>query len=258
MPLRVSAEESSPSSIRNPGPDLSNFPNASRTLPGGGIYLETTPATFTGPDSMSPKQYNWEFLLRYGLTDRVELRLYSQGLSVQGSPQPATGFAPLTFDTKIYLAEDAGAYFNYSLGIEAYVQSTWGSAAFDSGAQYSFALNLDHDLPWDLALNWNVGVLMFDSPDTGTQLVLPSFQWALQREVAEDVAIFLQGYGNSSAVPRITPSGRKPQDLMTQQMLGAGVQWTVNDQIAVYGSYSWGLGRNTPDYFGNLGFSLAY
>ena len=250
-------EEGRRTTIRDPGPDLANYPNASYTLPQGGIYVEMSPVNFQGASINGPKLWNWEILLRYGLTDAAELRLFTQGLSVQGPPQSTAGFGPLTFDTKIHLVEHESDHFNYSLGIEAYVQTPWGSPAFTNGTQFSFTFNVDHALPWDVAFNWNLGALVLKD-ESGDEIALPSFQWAFQREIVEDFALFLQGYGNQMALPRVAASGRTAEDFLKQHSIGAGFQWTLNDRVAVYGSYSAGIGPNPPSYLGTLGFAAAF
>ncbi|TVM03728.1 MAG: hypothetical protein CV087_03755 [Candidatus Brocadia sp. WS118] len=242
--------------IRSPGPDLSNLPNSSYTLPKGGVYVEMLPLALQGT-SNSPKLYNCGILLRYGLTNFMELQMYTLGFSVQGQPQSTTGFSPLTFDTRIHLAEDAWRYFNYSLGLEAYVQTTWGSEAFDSGTQYALTMNVDHALPCDVALNWNLGFVVMDDP-TGEEVVEPSFLWALQRDVINDLAVFIQGYINNESLPSSRPDGKTTAKDVTEYAVGAGFQWTLNDRIALFGSYNVGLNQFTPDYAGSLGFAVAF
>ncbi|WP_333688311.1 transporter [Methylococcus capsulatus] len=244
--------------VREPGPDLANFPNSSYTLPEGGIYLEMSPFTLQGASSDSVKQYNWEFLFRYGLTDDVELRLFTQGLTVQGPPQSATGFSPLTFDTKIHLYKDDFEYFNYSVGLEAYVQSTWGSPFFDNGTQGSLTINADHVLPWGIAFNWNFGFASLKD-FRGAEVILPSLQWAFQRDVVEDFALFIQGYVNAAALPRTLHAGAVgPVKTLQEHAVGAGFQWTLNDRIAVFGSYSGALGAYVPSYLGTMGLAVAF
>ena len=243
--------------IRSPGPDLSNLPNSSYTLPKGGVYVEMVPLALRGASNNSPKLYNCGILLRYGLTNFMELQMYTLGFSVQGQPQSTTGFSPLTFDTRIHLVEDSWKYFNYSLGLEAYVQTTWGSEAFDSGTQYSLTMNVDHALPCDVALNWNVGFVVMDSP-AGKEVVEPSFLWALQRNVINDLAVFVQGYINNEPLLSSRHANRTTAEDVTEYAVGAGFQWTLNDLIALFGSYNVGLNQFTPDYAGTLGFAVAF
>ena len=95
-----------PPDIRAPGPDSSDFPNSPYTLPRGWNYLEMSPLTYTSSiNTIQSQSYSWNYLLRMGLTDRVEFRLFGNGLSWQaaGLGQPeTTGFAPLVFYTKIH------------------------------------------------------------------------------------------------------------------------------------------------------------
>ena len=63
-------------SIRNPGPDLANFPNSAFTLPRGRAYVEVSPVNLSTPNSGSPATFSACYLLRYGLIDDLELRLF--------------------------------------------------------------------------------------------------------------------------------------------------------------------------------------
>ena len=143
-----------PPTIRDPGPDTANYPNGPNTLPRGGIYLEWSPVFFTGAiTTVQPQTYNAEFLLRMGLTDRFEFRLYSSGFTWQAAGLGAgatTGFSPLIFDTKIHLWEENEDWFIPATGIEAFVQTPWGSPAFDSGTQPGIMMLFRNTLFWGL------------------------------------------------------------------------------------------------------------
>ncbi len=41
-------------------------------------------------------------------------------------------------------------------------------------------------------------------------------------------------------------------------MTGLGVIWTVNDRLAIFGSYNFGLTKDSPTTIAFLGFALAY
>ena len=239
-----------------PGPDLANFPNSSYTLPQGGVYLESSPVGFYGSSAISAAQWNWEYLLRYGVTDNIEFRLFSNGL---GNASGVTGFSPLAFDSKAHLWAADWGWFNVSVGAEAYIQTTsWlASPAFYSPLQYSFNFLVDHDLPWGVSFEWNLGFVR--QTLSGNTYYLPTFQWAFQRDVTDDIALFVQGYHNADALPR-TPGARpsltpsRPQ----QEAIGLGGQWSLGKQIALYGSYNWGLTRFTPAYNANIGVAISF
>jgi hypothetical protein len=238
-----------------PGPDLANYPNSSYTLPQGGFYLENSPAGFYGSSKISASQWNWEYLLRYGVTDNIEFRIFSNGLSAQPG---ATGFSPLAFDAKAHLWAGSWDWFNISLGAEAYIQTTsWlASPAFVSPLQYSFNLLVDHELPWGIAFEWNLGFVR--QSGWGNVYYLPSFQWAFQRNIADHIALFVQGYHNADALPRIPGLKSFVPSRPEQEAIGFGGQWSFTKRLAFYGSYNWGLTKYTPGYNANIGFAISF
>lgn len=48
--------------------------------------------------------------------------------------------------------------------------------------------------------------------------------------------------------------GRHP----TTVVVGAGAIWTVNNRLAIFGSYNFGLTRFSPSIIAQLGFALAF
>ena len=90
--------------IRDPDPDSANFPNGAYTLPKGRMYIENSPLGLYGASKSSPRVYQWEYLLRYGLTDNLEFRIFSNGFTAQASQgkQPATtGYSPLDSTSRL-------------------------------------------------------------------------------------------------------------------------------------------------------------
>jgi len=70
-------------SIRDPGPDTANFPNSPYTLPRGWVYVETSPANWNAAiRNVQSAGWNWEYLVRVGITDRVEFRVFSNGICI--------------------------------------------------------------------------------------------------------------------------------------------------------------------------------
>ncbi|HWP01521.1 MAG TPA: transporter [Methylococcus sp.] len=244
--------------IATPGPDLANFPNSSYTLRRGEFYFETTPVNMNGPSGMDPFNYNWELFLRYGLNDNIEARLYTSGLTYQGGDRAALGFSPLTFDTKIHVGEADWGLFNFSFGLEAYVQTTWlTSPAFNGGTQYSLTTLFDHRLPGDFSLEWNLGFVRSPDP-AGGDMFVPSIQWALQRNLTEDFALFVQGYENATALPRTFHHKVRGVPEAEATVLGGGFQWLLDRRWAVFGSINSGWGRVAPSYNLSLGFAVAF
>jgi hypothetical protein len=247
--------------IGNPGPDLANFPNSAFTLPRGRAYIELSPFTFYGSGFASPAQYNAEFLLRYGLTDDIELRLFGNGLSWMGGSRPAWGFSPIAFDTKIQLWTEKPDWFVPAAGFEAYVQTEWlGNKAFNGGTQPSFTFNFDQSLPWEIDFEYNVGTTRFQDA-AGKNIWEFSFQWAFQRDLFDkDFAVFVHGFYNAASLPRI-PNINLPYDAYhspSQNAVGAGFIWTANKRLAAYGQVSGGTTKFTPSIISLLGFALSF
>ncbi|UZR28195.1 transporter [Methylococcus mesophilus] len=258
LPENVEKWRSQPD-IGNPGPDLANFPNSAFTLPAGRAYVEFVPFTYYGTSQSSPAQYNTEFLLRYGLTDDIELRLFGNGVAWQGGSNSAWGFSPIAFDTKINIWLEKPDYFLPALGIEAYIQTQWlGSAPFDSGTQPSISFNFDQSLPFDIDLEYNLGATRTQQMPGQNEWEFV-FQWALQRDLFDkDFAAFIHGYYNATTLPRLPSSQAPVTDDLTQDAVGAGLIWTVNSRFAMWAQSSAGTTRNSPSLISSLGLALAF
>lgn len=231
--------------IENPGPDLANFPNSAFTLPQGQAYIEISPATYNGKAAGVPQQYNAGYLLRYGLTDAFELRLLSSGFILQyGKEKNQTGIGPAIFDIKWHVLDADPGSFLPAMGIEASVQSTWGTGAFNSGTQPALSLNFDQALPYDIDAEYNIGFIGIQDGE-GKNIYQLALAWALQRNITDPVAVFVNGYIN-------TASG------LTTSAIGGGAQWTLNERIAVFANVSAGLTVSTPSIYSLFGFAVAF
>jgi hypothetical protein len=247
--------------IRDPDPDTANFPNGAYTLAKGRIYIENSPASFYGPSAIAPPQYNWEYLVRYGLTDNLELRIFSNGLTSTKGKHATTGVSPLAFDFKANFWEENTRYWIPAMGLEVYIQTTFGSPAFNSGTQPSTALLFNHTLPLGFSYEHNFGLTGNQGP-LKENIYQFSYQWSLQHQVVRDFDVFWQGFYNASALPRLRnfalsnmheSAVHNPIAVVT----GAGAIWTVNDRLAIYGSYDVGLTKDSPTTLAFLGFAVA-
>jgi hypothetical protein len=240
-----------------PGPDTANFPNSAFTVPKGRVYIESSPGSFFGKSRSFPAQYNWEFLIRYGLTDDLEFRLFSPGYSATMSRPRTTGFSPLTFDFKYHMWDENLEKHIPAVGAEIYIQTPFGSNFFNGGTQPSIALLLDHTLPFDVLLEHNFGLTGIQ--DTfGASVYEFSYQWALQRQVFKDFAVFTHGFLNSAALPRLPVFQRHVHQITPSAIVvGGGFLWNLSRRLAVFGSYNAGLGGDSPRIIGLFGFAVA-
>lgn len=240
--------------IRFPGSDLANYPNSAFTLPQGGFYLEVAP-TYSTDDSGS---YSATYLLRYGLLDRLELRLLSSGPQEQGGNDPVLGFNPLTFDVKMHLWDEVEKYYLPAVGFEIYLQTTLlGSPAFNSGTQPTLGFNFDQSLFWDIALEYNIGASRSqDSLNAAINTWGLTFQWALQHDVVEDFAVFVNGWYNSEQKGTlIVPTNNQISTSEVANVIGAGCIWTVNDKVSLFFNSGAGTNSVSPTFTSYVGFA---
>jgi hypothetical protein len=237
-----------PLTIREPGPDTANYPNSPNTLPRGGVYLELSPVFYTSAIStIQPASYNAEFLLRMGLTDRVEFRLYSSGFTWQAAGLgmgETTGFSPLIFDTKIHFWEENRDWFIPAAGFEAFIQTPWSSPAFNGGTQPGLMMLFRNTLFWGLVAEYNVGMAA-DSTQDG-YVPVDIVQWAISKVITDDFHVFVHGFQNESALPRLS----------AQTVVGGGFVWFPSDRLSVFGNWGAGTDKGGPASTFQLGMAM--
>ena len=243
------------SPMTDPGPDLANFPNSSVTLKPGGFYIETAPLSYYGSSPDVPSQWNLSYLFRYGLVENVELRVFSNGLTFRSGE---TGTSPIAIDTKAHLGDFKNDSFNASVGVEAYVAPpNWlATSDFRQPFQYSVTLLMDHDLPWDISFEWNLGVVR--QLGMGLSRTRPTVQWAFQRDIVEGVAAFIQGFHNASTLPGVPTSQLALLYDRQVDVVGFGSQWIVNQRFSVYGNINFGITSLSPKQIAIAGFAVAF
>lgn len=243
-----------PCDISDPGPDTANYPNSPLTLPKGRSYIETVPGTYSLPGSDgTPATWSWPFMMRTGLTDSCEFRIISQGPTVvAASPLTAQqdGFAPLVFDLKVHLWGDEDQLYVPIVGVETFVLTGIASKPFQVGTEPGMVLLVDHKLPGDWLIEWNVGLYGTGGNGIPDVLSLPDLgvQWAVQKQVTDSIACFVQGFYNGAGIPYF------PSDLVS----GLGVQCNLSQRLAVYTSYNWSLDGVGSPSGGYSGFAYAY
>lgn len=241
---QVSSYAESEPSIKTAGADLANFPNSAFTLPQGQAYVEVSAVNFSGKSDYSPQQYSAGYLLRYGLTDNLELRLMSSGFTVVDDVEKTSGMSPQVFDLKWHVFDENEEAYLPAVGVEFSVQTDFAHRAFQNGTNPALSLNFDQTLPFDIAFEYNVGFTSqhLESGDAQYQLAL---SWALQHEVFDDVDMFINGYTNTGAG-------------LTTSAMGAGLQWVPIERLALFTNVSAGLTASTPSIFSLVGFAVAF
>lgn len=247
---------------QSPGPDLANFPNSAFTVPKNAFQIEFAPVGLSGPTDDTGPNLTTDYLLRYGLTDRLELRLFGPGyIAIFDGSQRTTGFGPLGFDLKMNFWDESKNHLIPAVGMEVFIESTFASPAFSSGIQPGIALLIDHTLPWDINFEWNVGINGAQAQPDGdkngpinsvsgkeSNTFEWSYQWAFQRQFFKKLDVFTHGFINSSTIPSLGDG----------IVVGAGAIYQLQPHRSIFGSYNAGLNRNAPTTYFQLGFSQAF
>jgi hypothetical protein len=264
------AEDEEPwPNISEPGPDMGDFPNSAFTLPKGGAQIEFSPVTLLHADAQNPAAYGTPFLLRYGATDNVELRMIGFGLVSVGGSSPSTGFAPPKLDMKVHLWNARKQGWLPAASLEVYLTTTWGSPQFSTGWQPSINMNFDRPLTKKLNLEWTVGysgVQQAVNLRTG-EIFTPRFgflvpglhraidlnrdqfsvSWAFEYEVSDRLQFFFHGAHN----------GAIALNLGEGDIIGQGMFWKFSRRLVGFASIDQALTPNLPPVAGQLGFAYA-
>ena len=162
--------------------------------------------------------------------------------------------------------EENRRYHIPAKGVEIYLQTAFGSPVFNSGTQPSVSLLFDQSPPFGVGFEYNFGVSGIQNGIGQIQYQF-SFQWSFQRQVVEDFDVFVRGFYNESGLPRLlqfrSETAGEVQNLTAQakvpvaNVVGAGYIWTVNDRLAVFGSYNFGTTSGSPGHIALLGFAIA-
>lgn len=223
---RTSLEEPD---IREPGPDSANVSNSPYTLPRGWVYLENEPV---GVHDERSRPADGDGQLGVSAPHRADgpggvppVRQRPDG-GRRGSRRRRHE-RPLVFDTKIHFSDEVPEWFMPATGMEVNVQTPWGSPAFDVGTQPGIMMLFRNSLPWGIEAESNVGVVG-DQASGDAVGFTDAVQWAFQKRVAEELTLFVQGFKNQAALPRVA----------NQTVLGGCFIRTFGRRFALFGSWN--------------------
>lgn len=231
-------------SIRNPGPDLANFPNSAFTLPHGRAYVELSPVNLNTPNTGSSGSYSAGYLLRYGVIDNLELRLFSSGYTDVRGDEGTQGLSPQVLDLKWHVLDEDGRRHLPAVGVEFALETEWASPALRQGWNPSLSFNFDQELPLGIAFEYNVGFLR-QLGENGSAQFPAMLAWAFQRELFGPIDIFVNGYSYLGDGP---PSCA----------VGGGFVWVPWDRLAIFTNTAAGLTAVTPAAYILVGLAVAF
>ena len=223
---------------------------------GGGKYrfqIETSVALERNKeDGFKERTVSTPTLLRYGVSDNLELRAETDGRLIartedMGSGARATerGYGDLSLGVKWHALDEAG--MTPSLAVLGHVDLDSGSARFrGKGARPSLRAVAEWELPHDMSLGIMPGVL-FDKNDTGRRYTAGILGVVVGKEWNERWRSFVE-----VAAPQIARA-RNGGSLVT---LDVGVAYLLTRHCQLDSAIARGLNRNTADWSWTIGLSL--
>lgn len=182
-------------------------------------------------DDSGARAWSTPLLLRYGATDRLELRFETAGwerVSIGG--RSTDDFAPTSIGVKYHFHDAPSA------GVIARV---FTNAAAD------LRLSADLDLGGDWSMNPNVGVSV---EHDGGRVVAGLAALTLGRNVTPNVNVFVDG---ATTAP-VSGGGS------TSVLLDTGIAWVIGRDTQLDASIGWGARGDAPNIFWSAGISRRF
>lgn len=180
-------------------------------------------------------------LLRYGVLDRVELRL-SSGL-YNDNPLEGVGWSPIDLATKVALIEEARGVIPQAALLVGFTLPATGSAEVQSNfTQPRVVLMLNHPINSWLGITTNLGAHWEnDSPETIYRYAL-SFDLSLSKRVGA----FAEFYGNL------------PEASATSHLFNSGFTYLLTNDLQLDLAAGTALTDNAPDFYIGGGVSWRW
>lgn len=188
-------------------------------------------------------------LLRYGVSDSLELRVETDGRIVarsralpDGRETRESGYADVALGLKWHMADAQGAL--PSLGVLLHADTPSGSRALRGNrVRPSLRMVGEWELPGDMSLGVMPGIAR-DTDAGGERYVYGIFGAVLGKQLSEQLRGFVE-----IAVPHAARSGRGG----TEASLDVGGAYLLTDTLQLDAMLSRGLNSRTPD----LGFTVG-
>jgi hypothetical protein len=226
------------------------------TLAGCGRVIVEAAHTFIDNRTVPETHSFPELLVRYGASDRVELRL-GWNYEVGGAGSPVSGNVPsdlgeedelerehrLLYGLKAFVTEQGDWLPESALIVQGFTPT--GGEATDThlSATYVFGWMLPNRWVWDSALRYSTGSLEVDRFDVwapSTVLKVPlGERWKAH---AEYFGVFSDNR----------------EDETVQHFFSPGLHYLVTDNLEIGVRVGWGLNDEAPNFFSNAGLGWRY
>ena len=213
--------------------DRPDFVESSNVVGRGRFQIETSVlAERDKTDGVRARTYSMPTLLRYGVGDVLELRLETDGRTVQhaGSEGTSAGYADTALGVKWHVQDEAPG--RPSVGVLLHADLDSGSRTWrGQGVRPSLRVAAEWELPGDLALGVMPGILGV----------------VLGKELTPTWRAFVE-----VAAPQIARSANGG----TVATFDTGMAWLLSDRCQLDAMLALGLNRRTPDAALTVGLSF--
>jgi len=197
-----------------------------------------------------------ELLLRYGISERVEIR-FGYNYEIGGAGNPISGNIPddleeepileeearLLYGTKVLLSKQNGWMPESVFLVHGYTPTMGKETATTLGLSYVFGWKLRNRSVWDNGIRFGTGNFEGDSFNTwspSTVLKIPlGERWKVH---AEYFGVFTEG--------------RRKEGV--QHFFSPGAHYLITKDLEVGLRVGWGLNEESPNFFSNIGVGWQF
>jgi hypothetical protein len=241
--------------------DRDSFTPATSTAGRGRTIFESA-YSFIDNRSVAETHSVPEIVTRYGLTDRIELRI-GWNYEIGGAGNPISGNASelgappseleeeakLLYGTKLFLTEQNGWTPQSSFILQG-VTPTFGESNFSTlSATHVFGWKLKNDWTWDSATRFSTSGTSEADASLRDHFNVWSPSTVIKVPLGERAKAHAEYFGIFSA-------GREEET--TQHFISPGVNYLINGNLEVGARVAWGLNDQSPEFISNVGFGWRY
>jgi hypothetical protein len=225
-------------------PDRPDISNSTHTVPVHALQVELGLEYARFHNDTTERRLALQTTLRTGLTDRLEVRLDSEPLVRVQEDSDEVGLGDIALGVKARVFEPAEGQRWPTLGLQPFVKiptarTPIGSGRLDGG----FLVLADQDLPWEMQLTVNAGLVVLGQPQGALLQGLAAA--SLSREFSDRLSPFLELFFAS----------REERDGHDTVGLDVGAFYRVTRRVAVDAAAEMTLNRHRPDYALRTGVS---
>lgn len=240
----VSAQErTDPPELITDRPDQTE---SSSVVPRGYFQIETG-FTYSDEGSASRTLEYPGTLVRIGLTERLELRLGTQGFVSEFEGDETTGYGDSEIGTKIYFWQEEGWKPETALLASASIPT--GNDAFSTGrVDPSFRFAFSHTLSETVSLAYNIGAAWETVPTASGRSTLAKLQYTLVTGFAltDRIGAFAEFFGDS---PLSAGGG-------SALSIDGGFTYLLRPNVQLDLAVGVGITDEAPDWFLTAGVSF--